>query len=163
MRKCGARAQGNPACASDYNLPPSLREVPRRGGGSSCPPCAREGGAAELRRKGCLAINSLQKASLVMPFAPRFAAYAAYGGEHVRYADSPCGASAYVRTKKLPFQRQFRDRGGTPLWCRRDSEPPRAILLPNSGGEENQTQSASGCWVFLNLTEFLFELTKRNS
>ena len=29
------------------------------------------------------------------------------GGEGVRYADSPCGASAYARTKKLPYQGQF--------------------------------------------------------
>ena len=33
--------QGNHTCASNYNLPPSLREVPRRGGGSSCPPSPR--------------------------------------------------------------------------------------------------------------------------
>ncbi len=78
---------------------------------------------------------------LVMPFAPRIVAQATFGGERVRYADSPCGASAYARTKKLPFQRQFRDRGGTLPWCRRDSEPPRAELLQNSGGEENQKQS----------------------
>ena len=38
----------------------------------------------------------------------------------------------------------------------RKSEPPRAILLRNSGGEENQTQSASDCWVFLKLTTFSF-------
>ena len=61
-----------------------------------------------------------------MPFAPQFAARAAYGervnaaryyvaiapqrGERVRYADSPRGASAYARTEKLPYQGQFRDR-----------------------------------------------------
>ena len=66
----GAGAKCDFACASDYNLPPSLREASRqsRDGGSSCPPCAREGGAAKLRRKGCLAINSLQKASLRYAF-----------------------------------------------------------------------------------------------
>ena len=41
------------------------------------------------------------------------------------------------------------------------SEPPRAILLPNSGGEENQTQSVSDCWVFLNLTEFSYRSTRK--
>ena len=32
------------------------------------------------------------------------------GGEGVRHADSPCGASAYARTEKLPYQGQFRAR-----------------------------------------------------
>ena len=40
------------------------------------------------------------------------------GGEGVRHADSPCGASAYVRTEKLPYQGQFRDRGGATPWRR---------------------------------------------
>ena len=31
-------------------------------------------------------------------------------GERVRYADSPCGASAYARTEKSPYQRRFRAR-----------------------------------------------------
>ena len=66
----GAGAKCDFACASDYNLPPSLREVSRqsRDGGSSCPPCAREGGAAELRRKGCLAIIRCKRRHCVMPF-----------------------------------------------------------------------------------------------
>ena len=58
------------ACGRDYNLPPSVREVSRqsRDGGSSCPPCAREGGAAKLRRKGCLAIIRCKRRHCVMPF-----------------------------------------------------------------------------------------------
>ena len=64
------RAKCDFACASDYNLPPSLREVSRqsRDGGSSCPPCVREGGAAKLRRKGCLAIIRCKRRHCVMPF-----------------------------------------------------------------------------------------------
>ena len=31
-------------------------------------------------------------------------------------------------------------------------KPPRAVLLPYSGGEENRAQSVSDCGVFLNLT-----------
>ena len=58
-----------------------------------------------------------------------------FWGERVRYADSPCGASAYARTTKLPFQWQFRDRGGTLLWCRRDSEPSRSYNVAKFAAE----------------------------
>ena len=58
-------------------------QLPHRGcqgdGGSSCPPCVREGGAAELRRKGCrvilrckrrFAINHRYKQGFPAQYAP---------------------------------------------------------------------------------------------
>ena len=35
-------------------------------------------------------------------------------------------------------------------------KPPRAILLRNSGGEENRMQSECEHWVFLKITTFSF-------
>ena len=68
----GAGAKCDFACASNYNLPPSLREVSRlcRDGGSSCPPCAREGGAVELRQKGCLAVIRCKRRHLLCLLRP---------------------------------------------------------------------------------------------
>ena len=40
-------------------------------------------------------------------------------------------------------------------------EPPRAVLLPHSGGEENCAQSESDCVVFLKLTALSYRSTRK--
>ena len=40
-------------------------------------------------------------------------------------------------------------------------EPPRAVLLPHSGGEENCAQSGSDCVVFLKLTALSYRSTRK--
>ena len=48
-------------------------------------------------------------------------------GERVRYADSPCGASAYAQTKKSPYQGRFRARKRHSPWCRQDGDTAQAV------------------------------------
>ena len=86
-----------PACASDYNLPPSLREVSRqsRDGGSFCSPCAREGGAAKLRRKGCRVIIRCKRLHLLCLLRPNLplTRLSEKGECAVRYYVSPDGTA----------------------------------------------------------------------
>ena len=169
-----AQTEGVTPTAPAGHLPPRGRQVthasatPQALRASSpytgAPQSLAQGGYASARAPHLLYSEiRCKRRHCVMPFAPLFAAHAAFGGERVRYADSPCGASAYARTKKLPFQRQFRDRGGTLPWCRRDSEPPRAILLRNSGGEENRAQKCERLRGFPEIHDFFFHQFERKS
>ena len=93
----GAGAKCDFACASDYNLPPSLREVSRqsRDGGSFCPPCTREGGAAKLRRKGCRVIIRCKRLHLLCLLCPNLplTRLSEKGECAVRYYVSPDGTA----------------------------------------------------------------------
>ena len=66
------------------------------------------------------------------------------GGEGVRYADSPCGASAYARTEKLPYQGQFRARRRR-FPCAAETESA-ALLCPKEKKSEDFVTKSSPCF-----------------
>ena len=99
-------------------------------------------------------MQNFKSLSIVMPFV------IIHSRKQGAHASRPCVTSTALVRRFAPL-----NPAPAPSICRlrltQKGEPPRAVLLPHSGGEENCAQSGSDCVVFLKLTALSYRSTRK--